>query len=109
MKRTLVLPLVLTVLGIVQAASAAVIYVGQSLPLNEIYKGIAAAAPGDTIFVNPGSYAPFTVDKAVKIHPNPAYGTSYTVQLHQSKPSITVMFSLPSPPPQVRPVRGNVP
>jgi hypothetical protein len=48
-------------------AAAADLFVGPGQPYAETHEAIAAAAPGDRIFVAPGIYAAFELDKPVEI------------------------------------------
>ncbi|MCB9886274.1 MAG: hypothetical protein H6838_12335 [Planctomycetes bacterium] len=55
----------------VPALAQAVLLVGPTRPFTDIAAAIAAAAPGDRVLVEAGSYATFTLDKGVAVRAEP--------------------------------------
>jgi hypothetical protein len=62
--------------------------VGPGQPYSDIPPAIAAASPGDTILVDPGSYSPFNVSKTLTIASSAA--ARYSILPQQGVPSIRI-------------------
>lgn len=70
--------LALAFLGVTPLAAQTVWTVGPTQPHTTIAAAIAAASPGDVLAVQAGTYAPFTLDKALTIRAEPV-GVAVTV------------------------------